>query len=90
MGIVNEVLEISRIESGQTKLDESVWSIADIVKETDIIIRDQALAKKQEFSIDIWQVQDMCKGNPGQSSWKCGEVHPNWWQHFPADHTETL
>lgn len=59
LGIVNEVLEISRIESGQTKLDESVWSIADIVKETDIIIRDQALAKKQEFSIDIWQVQDM-------------------------------
>ena len=59
LGIVNEVLEISRIESGQTKLDESVWSIADIGKETDIIIRDQALAKKQEFSIDIWQVQDM-------------------------------
>ena len=59
LGIVNEVLEISRIESGQTKLDESVWSIADIVKETDIIIRDQALAKKQEFSIDIWKVQDM-------------------------------
>ena len=59
LGIVNEVLEISRIESGQTKLDESVWSIADIVRETDIIIRDQALAKKQEFSIDIWQVQDM-------------------------------
>ena len=59
LGIVNEVLEISRIESGQTKLDESVWSIADIVRETDIIIRDQALAKKQEFSIDIWRVQDM-------------------------------
>ena len=59
LGIVNEVLEISRIESGQTKLDESVWSIADIVRETDIIIRDQDLAKKQEFSIDIWQVQDM-------------------------------
>ena len=59
LGIVNEVLEISRIESGQTKLDESVWNIADIVRETDVIIRNQALAKKQEFSIDIWQVQDM-------------------------------
>ena len=56
MGIVNEVLEISRIESGQTKLDESVWSIADIVRETDIIIRDQTLAKKQEFSIDISRI----------------------------------
>nr|WP_295264071.1 transporter substrate-binding domain-containing protein [uncultured Blautia sp.] len=59
LGIVNEVLEISRIESGQTKLDETVCNIADIVKETDVIIRDQALAKNQEFSIDIWQVQDM-------------------------------
>lgn len=59
LGIVNEVLEISRIESGQTKLEETVCSIADIVNETDVIIRNQALAKKQEFSIDIWQVQDM-------------------------------
>ena len=59
LGIVNEVLEISRIESGQTKLDETVCSIADIVNETDIIIRDQALEKKQEFTIDIWQIKDM-------------------------------
>ena len=59
LGIVNEVLEISRIESGQTKLDETVCSIADIVNETDIIIREQALEKKQEFTIDIWQVQNM-------------------------------
>lgn len=59
LGIVNEVLEISRIESGHTKLDETVCNIADIVKETDVIIRDQARAKKQEFSIDIWQIRDM-------------------------------
>ena len=59
LGIVNEVLEISRIESGQTKLDETVCNIADIVNETDIIIRDQAIEKKQEFTIDIWQIQDM-------------------------------
>ena len=59
LGIVNEVLEISRIESGQTKLDETVCNIADIVNETDVIIRNQALEKKQEFTIDIWQVQDI-------------------------------
>ena len=59
LGIVNEVLDISRIESGQIKLDETVCSIADIVNETDIIIRDQALEKKQEFTIDIWQIKDM-------------------------------
>ena len=30
LGLVNEVLEISRIESGQTKLDETVWNIVRI------------------------------------------------------------
>ena len=59
LGIVNEVLEISRIESGQTKLDETVCNISDIVSETDVIIREQALEKKQEFTIDIWKVKDL-------------------------------
>ena len=58
LGIVNEVLEISRIESGQTKLEESPCSIADIVNETDVIIREQALEKKQEFMIDISKIQN--------------------------------
>lgn len=43
LAIVNEILEISRIESGQTKLDEAVCNLEDIIKETAIIIRDQAL-----------------------------------------------
>lgn len=59
LGIVNEVLEISRIESGQTKLDETVCSISEIVNETDVIIREQALEKKQEFTIDIWNVKNL-------------------------------
>ena len=59
LGIVNEVLEISRIESGQTKLEETVCSIIDIVNETDVIIREQALKKKLEFTIDIWKVRDL-------------------------------
>lgn len=59
LGIVNEVLEISRIESGQTKLDETVCSIADIVNETSVIIGDQALEKNQKFTTDISQVQNL-------------------------------
>lgn len=58
LGIVNEVLEISRIESGQTKLDESVCSIKEIVDETNVIIGNQALEKKQTFTIDISQIQN--------------------------------
>ena len=59
LGIVNEVLEISRIESGQTKLDETVCSIADIVNETSVIIGDQTLEKNQKFTTDISQIQNL-------------------------------
>ena len=54
LGIVNEVLEISRIESGQTKLEETVCSIIDIVNETDVIMREQGLNELEDFTIDIW------------------------------------
>ena len=59
LGIVNEVLEISRIESGQTKLDETVCSIADIANETSVIIGDQTLEKNQKFTTDISQIQNL-------------------------------
>ena len=59
LSIVNEVLEISRIESGQTKLDETICNISDIVRETDVIVREQALEKKQTFVIDIWKVKNL-------------------------------
>ena len=58
LGIVNEVLEISRIESGQTKLEEAPCSIRSIVDETDIIIRGQALEKKQTYTVDISDVKN--------------------------------
>ena len=43
MYMANGILEISRIESGHTKLDEAVCNLEDIIKKIDIIIRDQAL-----------------------------------------------
>ena len=58
LGIVNNVLEISRIESGQTTLEESQCNLLDIVNETDIIIRTQAQNRNQSFTIDVSQIQD--------------------------------
>lgn len=58
LGIVNNVLEISRIESGQTTLEETKCSLLDIVNETDIIIRNQAQNRNQNFTIDISRIQD--------------------------------
>ena len=58
LGIVNDVLEISRIESGQTKLEESECCMDDIIKEADIIIREQAQEKQQSFIVDSFYVKD--------------------------------
>ena len=56
--IVNEVLEISRIESGQTKLEEKVWDLKEIVKEVEVIITEQAKEKRQAFHVDIEEIKD--------------------------------
>lgn len=53
LGIVNDVLEISRIESGQTKLEEAPCRIDDIVAEADVIIREQAQEKRQKLIVDF-------------------------------------
>ena len=58
LGIVNDVLEISRIESGQTKLEEAPCSIDDIVNEADVIIREQAQEKHQKFMVNMSGVKD--------------------------------
>lgn len=58
LDIVNEVLEISRIESGQTKLEERAWNLEEIVKEAEVIITEQAKEKNQEFHVDIMEVKD--------------------------------
>ena len=57
LAIVNDVLEISRIESGKTHLNEAPCSISEVVDETAVIIREQVLEKKQNFMIDITQVK---------------------------------
>ena len=58
LGIVNDVLELSRIESGQTRLDEQPNSIPEVVEEVDVIIRQRAQERQQHLTVDISQVQD--------------------------------
>lgn len=58
LGIVNEVLEISRIESGQTTLEETACCIDDIINEADVIIREQAQEKHQIFVVNCSGAKD--------------------------------
>ncbi len=58
LAIVNDVLEISRIESGKTHLNEAPCSIPEVVGEAEVIIREQALEKRQAFTVDLSAVTD--------------------------------
>lgn len=57
-GIINEVLEISRIDSGQTKLEEKAWNLRKIIDEVELIIREQAREKDQIFLVDVSELKD--------------------------------
>lgn len=58
LAIVNDVLEVSRIESGQTKLNETAEDMMEILEEVSVIIREQAQEKQQKFIVDISGVSD--------------------------------
>lgn len=51
IGLINDVLDMSRIESGQTILNIQKVTVSEIAEELDTIIRPQAAAKKQSFEI---------------------------------------
>ena len=58
LAIVNDVLEVSRIESGQTKMEELPCNIKNIVDEVEVIIQGQAQEKTQTFIVDTSKVKD--------------------------------
>lgn len=56
LGLINDVLDMSRIESGKTTLNLSEESISDIVDGIDLMIRPQMNAKGHTFDIDISKI----------------------------------
>lgn len=52
MGLINDILDMSRIEEKKMALDISTVSLAEIIREADSIIRPQARAKNQNFRIN--------------------------------------
>ena len=51
LGLINDVLDMNKIESGSTVLNISEFNIAEIIDELNTIIRPQAKAKNQTFDI---------------------------------------
>ena len=49
LGLINDVLDMNKIESGSTILSVSEMNMADVIEEINAIIRPQAKAKNQSF-----------------------------------------
>lgn len=53
LGLINDVLDMNKIESGSASLNLSEMSMADVIDEINTIIRPQAKAKDQSFEIFV-------------------------------------
>ncbi len=58
LGLINDVLDMSKIESGKTTLNISEISLAEVVSELDTILRPQVKAKRQEFEVSVLDIRD--------------------------------
>ncbi len=53
LGLINDVLDMNKIESGSTTLNISDMNMAEVIEEINTIIRPQARAKNQAFDIFV-------------------------------------
>ncbi len=53
LGLINDILDISKIESGKMSLRQSVFSIEELMESINVVIRPMAGAKKQSFQIHM-------------------------------------
>lgn len=58
MSLVNDVLDMSRIDSGRMTMSEEVFSLADLIHDIAVIVCPQAAQKNQELQIDIVQIHE--------------------------------
>lgn len=57
LSLINDVLDISKIESGKMALNISEFELADTVNAVDTVIRPQTNAKKQTFDVHVRGLQ---------------------------------
>ncbi len=56
LGLINDVLDMSKIESGKMTLNEELVSLREIVESTVNIVQPQLKAKHQKFNISIFNI----------------------------------
>lgn len=58
MSLVNDVLDMSRIDSGRMTLNEEMFSLADLIHDIAVIVRPQAEQKGQSLQIEIGEIYE--------------------------------
>jgi len=58
MSLVNDVLDMSRIDSGRMTLNEEEFSLADLLHDIMVIVRPQAEQKNQNLQVEIHQIHE--------------------------------
>ncbi len=65
MSLVNDVLDMSRIESGRLTLNEEAFSLPDLIHDIFVIIRPQAIQKSQSLQLEIGEIyEENLTGDP--------------------------
>lgn len=64
LSILNDILDMSKIESGKMQIDKSPFQFQDLLNTIEAISQAQAAAKKLDFCVEV-------KGNPG--TWYLGD-----------------
>lgn len=58
MSLVNDVLDMSRIDSGHMTLNEEAFSLADLIHDIAVIVRPQAAQKNHNLQIEIGTIYE--------------------------------
>lgn len=102
MSLVNDVLDMSRIDSGRLSLNEEVFSLADLIHDIAIIVRPQAIQKEHNLQIEIGTIYEETLigdplrlrqilvniiGNAIKYTLNHGEIYVRFEQHFPNSST---
>ncbi len=58
MSLVNDVLDMSRIDSDRLTLNEEPFSLADLIHDISVIVRPQAAQKNQGLKIEIGRIEE--------------------------------
>ncbi len=58
MSLVNDVLDISRIDSGRMSLNEELFSLADLIHDVAVIVRPQAAQKGHALKMEIDRIYE--------------------------------